>query len=510
MKKKIFNNSLLSLLLLFTVLTSCEKRLEEVAPPTALNRNLVLQDPNAARTLYHGIYASVRSFHTLLFQLGEMRSDIWADGFFTESQDGGLFNLYTHNINANIVPASNWGGIYGLIYRINTVIDLFPRAPLPDDERNRILAEMRGLRAYIYYVMVKTWGDVPLATEPLVQVGSLADLYRERSPASLVLSQIKEDIEQSLALFGNSNSFTDKRVYWNRVASLVLKADVFIWTATHLNGGPAELNIARQTLEEVVALEGSLLQLQANYADIFDPSRKTNNREIIFALNYEMNQANNTTYELFRVNVTAATALLFDPGTANERTVSAAYPLVTGGNRVGFSTTMLNRLNDPDDSRMQNTFKIMHRNNPPSYTPAGVILTKFIGRVQAGMQVYDNDYPIYRYADVLLLLAEAKIKLGMDPSTEINKIRQRAFGPGYTPFTNGSDDENMEALLEEDLREFIGEGKRWWSLRRAGDEWVFRNIRPQYLSAATRHKLLLPLSIATLNADPKLTQTPGY
>jgi starch-binding outer membrane protein, SusD/RagB family len=510
MKKNILYIKLFSLLLLLTTITSCEKKLEEVAPPTALNRNLVLQDANAARTLYHGIYATYRSYHTLFFLLGEMRSEIWADGFFTESQDAGLFNLYTHNISANVVPAPNWGALYGLIYRINTVIDLFPNAPLPDAERNRILAEMHGLRAYIYYVMLKTWGGVPLTTEPLVQVGSLADLYKERAPASAILSQVKEDINQSLTLFEGNNAFTPKRVYWNRVATLTLKGDVFIWSATHENGGVQDLNVARQALEEIVALEGNTLGLQDNYADIFDPTKKVNNKEIIFAINYEQNEANNTAYELFRVNVTAATSLVFNPGTPNQQTVSAAYPFVTGGNRVGFSTAMLNKLNDSADSRRLYTFRIMHRNTPPAYPAAGVMLTKFIGRVIAGMQVYDTDFPIYRYADVLLLLAEVKAKLNLDPSVEINKIRRRAYGPSFTPYVNGTVTENIEAILEEDLREFIGEGRRWWSLRRAGNEWVYKYIRPQYLSAATQHKLLLPITLATLNSDPKLTQTPGY
>lgn len=151
----------------------------------------------------------------------------------------------------------------------------------------------------------------------------------------------------------------------------------------------------------------------------------------------------------------------------------------------------------------------MYRNTTGNPT-AGTLLTKFFGRVDAGTQLYDNDFPIYRYADVLLLLAEAKAKAGADPSADINAIRARAYGTGYTPYINGNLDANMNAILDEYLREFMGEGKRWWALRRAGNAYVFAVVNPVYLPSTQAYKLLLPISISMLNSDPKLVQTPGY
>jgi hypothetical protein len=140
----------------------------------------------------------------------------------------------------------------------------------------------------------------------------------------------------------------------------------------------------------------------------------------------------------------------------------------------------------------------------------GVLLTKYLGTTAGTSQIYNNDFPIYRFADVLLLLAEAKAKLGEDPSAEINSIRLRGYGSGYTPYVNSSISANMNAILDEYLREFIGEGKRWWALRRAGDSYVFATLNPTYISATSTAKLLLPLSQSMLQADPLLTQTPGY
>src|SRR5690606_33737398 len=99
---------------------------------------------------------------------------------------------------------------------------------------------------------------------------------------------------------------------------------------------------------------------------------------------------------------------------------------------------------------------------------------------------------------------------GENPADEINAIRQRAYGAGYPVFTNGDEVQNMDAILEEYIREFIGEGKLWWALRRAGDDYVFDNINPAYLSESNAYKLLLPISRATLNSDPLLEQTDGY
>ena len=75
---------------LFSAMAGCKKELDEVGPQTTLDPNLILNDPGAANTLYHGVYASLRSYQSTLFILCEMRSDLWADDVFTESEDVGL------------------------------------------------------------------------------------------------------------------------------------------------------------------------------------------------------------------------------------------------------------------------------------------------------------------------------------------------------------------------------------------------------------------------------------
>lgn len=497
------------LFMLMLSILSCTKKLDEVVPQDTISKDQALKDPNAARTLYHGVYGRFRAFDATFFQLGEMRSDIWVDGLFTESVDGGLQNLYRHNISNLNVPFSGWAGFYNLIYNFNNVLKIIPQTPLPEAEKTRIQAEVFGLRAYVYYTMVRTWGAVPLNTEPIETMTNTAETYKRRTAADTIMIQVKADIEKSLQLFGSSNTIpVGKRVYWNRVASLLLKGDVYLWSGTHLGGGNTDYTTAKNALQEVRNLQGAALDLQANYADIFDPTKKTNNKEIIFAINYELQQAQMGVFGNFLVNSIQATTLSF--AQAATPTVSSVYPYVNGANRVGMSQPMINRLTAlPADQRITNSFRVMYSNASP-FATRGVFLTKYAGTTAGTSQIYNNDFPIYRYADVLLLLAEAKAKLGEDPSAEINAIRLRAYGAGYTPYVNGSVTVNMNAILEEYLREFIGEGKRWWALRRAGDSYVYANLNPVYFSPTSTAKFLLPLSQAMLTADPLLTQTPGY
>src|ERR1044071_6576851 len=162
-------------------LSSCKKKLEEVVPQDAISTQLALTDPNATQTLYIGVYARLRSFNSVLFNLGEMRSDIWSDGIFTESADPTSQQLYTHNISALNVPYANWAGFYNLIYNINNVIYVLPQSPVKDPDKSKWLAEMYGLRAYVYYTMLKTWGPVPLSTEPVATINNAAETYKARS-----------------------------------------------------------------------------------------------------------------------------------------------------------------------------------------------------------------------------------------------------------------------------------------------------------------------------------------
>jgi starch-binding outer membrane protein, SusD/RagB family len=493
--------------LMILVFISCKKQLEEVAPPGSINKSMVYNDTAAALTLYTGVYNAFRSYHYQLLELGEVRSEIWAGGLTRETPNADFLSLSTQDFNSTTIPIKNWGNFYSLIDKINTVIQILPQTKLYEKNRNKMMGEMYGLRAYVYYTLLMSWGGVPLTLTPVTKVSSLDELYRGRATENEVMNQIKNDLDKSIELFNNDATFSSKRIYWNLAASLVLKGDVYIWSGTNLGGGATDFTIARQVLEQVKSLPG--LALQSNYSDIFNPTKKVNNSEIIFSINFEKNQATQAAFNDFRINSTTSSTTYFDATGSTK--VSTVYPYLGGANRIGIAQDVATKLlSNTADKRISATFRPLYLKSGSTTSFAGTLLIKFVGREDAGTQLYDNDYPIYRYAEVLLLLAEAKTKLGLDPSAEINMIRQRAYGNGFALYMNASPDENMRAILEEELREFIGESKRWFALRRAGDKWVYQYINPQYLNQGVAYKLLLPVNIEMLNLDPKLVQNPGY
>lgn len=174
-------------------------------------------------------------------------------------------------------------------------------------------------------------------------------------------------------------------------------------------------------------------------------------------------------------------------------------------------------LDDKNDNRY-NTFIRLYTNDEGHYpyepsddTYKASVLKKFLGSIyDDGQRQNYNNVPLYRYADVVLMLAEAKNNLNEDPSAEINAIRQRAYGDNFEDyrFVNGDQASNRKAILDERFKEFVGEGKRWWDLVRAGEGLVFEEL--DALDASEAYKIYYSISQSMLANDDQLTQTDGY
>ncbi|HOM41037.1 MAG TPA: RagB/SusD family nutrient uptake outer membrane protein [Bacteroidales bacterium] len=488
------------LIIVVTVLTSCEKILE-LKPESSLGYGSFWNSEDGAKAAQVALHANLRNYYSNLWYLGEIRSDIWGGNTIETCFD---LEVIQQDISTTKVPsfAQNWAGFYTYLHLVNDIIKNVPDVPFTNEKnKNYLLGQAYGIRAFIYYTMLRTWGDVPIVLEPTTKI-DFDNLYIPRSPVSEVMKQIKGDIEKSLEYFGDDNTFlNNKRIYWSKAATLTLKGDVYIWSGTHMNGGNEDYITATQSLQSVIN-QTSTFQLLPKFADVFSYTNK-NNKEIIFALSYEIDQASN----IFG-NFTARKNDILNLYTRDGGTTTNI--VVNGGNRNGPSTELLTKWNDFDDTRNDATFIRLYK-NPNGTNYVASLLRKFWGTVNLGSQVMADDVPIYRFADVILLMAEAKNLLGEDPSYYINLIRQRAYGnkfPGHE-YVNGTKEQNIAVILDERLYEFIAEGKRWWDLRRAGDNWVFANNK--YLNPATdAYKLLYPLTRDMLGRNPLLTQTPGY
>ncbi|HUH46454.1 MAG TPA: RagB/SusD family nutrient uptake outer membrane protein [Arenibacter sp.] len=486
--------------------SSCESELD-LTSPSELTAQGFWTSEIGARTAHSGLYANLRSSAGNFWLLGEIRSDIWGGRTF---ESPNYESLIRSEFTVATAPFGGWAGIYTNIHRVNDFLVHVPNIDFINEaDKNHLMGQAYGLRAFYYYTLLKTWGDVPITLEPLGEINPAA-LARARSPQSEVMDLIKSDLTASLTAFGSDNSFFEgSKVYWSKAATLALKGDVYIWSGNLLGGGNADFTEAKTALEQIASLGTSL---EPSISDLWGIDNE-NNTEFIFALDYKQDEETNF-YNSLTGRSTEINPTFDDMGN------SMIDFVINGANRFGQSEKTILLLDDNNDSRKDATFIRLYVDDNggagyPTYDePAyfGSVFNKFLGRVDSSDRIFENNVPLYRYADVLLLLAEAKNLLEEDPSAEINLIRKRAYGANYDiavhGYTNGSQTDNANAILDERYKEFIGEGKRWWDLRRAGDSFVIDNI--SFLNPGDEYKLVLPITTDMIGRNPLLDQTFGY
>lgn len=471
------------------------------------------------RAAYTALFDRFRAYGSTFFYTGEMRADIWGGSRMLEAPVD--IQLLANQYSATTTFWTNWGNFYQMMHYLNDFITNAGAASFTREvDRSNMLAQAYGLRAFIYYRMLQVWGDVIITTEPVTgdKVGDLAALRRARSPKADVMAQVLADIEKSIELYnqaGVASTWSNSNVYWSKAATLTLKGDALLWKGQVLGGGSADFTAAKAALQEVVSMNKySLVDYNALWSN-------EANAEFIFALDYQKDQAthfysgnfyaravdlNGKYTQLGEVfSATLNPNLVFSGGNhhaPSDYTLKMLYG--TAGDKRSNTFALVFDATDATDATAQDLTTLTNTNNSKY---RGAILRKFWGRTDAGSRLADNNIPIYRYADVLLLLAEAKNQLGEDPSGEINQVRTRA---GLTTaYTNSTKLANKEAILEERLKEFVGEGKRWLDLVRAGDNLVFKYVTS--ISSAEAYRIYMPISTAMISADPELIkQTEGY
>jgi hypothetical protein len=496
--------------------TACRKQLD-LAPVSSVSDASFWKTPEQFDSFVAGIHTIFRN-NTASFQaLGEMRSDIFgtepgAGASFTGEATQGLERLWTQNLNLDNPGISTFGGFYTNINQINLLIlKLNSTSIVSAANKNYYLGIAYGMRAFYYYHLYRSWGNVVIQTDPTsgstIDIGNLAKVA---SPAADVMTLIKADIEKSLTAFGTDYSFRNNKGYWSKAATLMLKADVFLWTANR-GGGATDATTAKTALTDIQT-NVPAVTLLPNYANIF-PTTARGNAEIIFAIRAQLNEA----------NIGGSSAFVTSSFVPQSGLIANFYDSVavrrfnvTTDNWGGLLRAPVKistyRQFKSIDTRRAASIQAAWTLSGTTYTIAGCFTNKYAGEQNAGSRAIDNDFPIYRYADLLLMKAEAEILLGQDPSTEINLVRARAYGSNYNAatlgFPNQAIDANpKEALLQERLLEFIFEGKRWYDLRRFGDSYVFEHTT---LSSANAYALLWPIDRTSLTNNRLLVQTDGY
>ncbi|MFK8265551.1 RagB/SusD family nutrient uptake outer membrane protein [Capnocytophaga cynodegmi] len=474
-----------------------------------------------------GVHKQFRDNYVNYWKLGEARGGLFKKTSSSLGQSQDYSAIKSQNLTKdNTGGVDNWAGFYTHILNINHAISQLEKADyLSETDKRYLLGQVHGLRAWYYFWLYRTYGGVPInnATAVIDKVpDSSNELYLARSTPKQTLDFIKSEIKKSEDYFGDSIKLIKSQ--WSVYATKMLKAEVYLWSAkvTTKDQVPEATDLA--TAEEsllFVRNSGRNFSLLSSFESVFSNNNKEN-AEIIFTIPFVENEATNF-YNTFIYNPNDFTGR-FD---ANGVSITTNDPLnIASGagifrNEYEFS---LYQQFDAEDTRRDFTFYDFY--GTATLEQPGLALRKYLGSVNsAGVRIWVSDVPVYRYSEVLLMLAEVENKKGGDPSVYINEVRQRAYGRAYnasvhayrhTTFENGE-----LTILKERDKEFVAENKRWFDLLRlqdgSGNPLVFSPLA-NYVDSNTPildqtkegYKVLWPINKQVIDTDPQVEQTPGY
>lgn len=496
--------------------SSCRKTLE-LAPEDYYGDGNFWKNEAQVTNFMVGLHKQFRDNQFMFLRLGEMRGGGFSN---VDRQNTSLSELTIINqaIEETSAGVGSWAGFYNPILQLNLFIQKVEGADFLADKKDYLLGQAYAMRAYYYFHLLRTYGGVPLIVEAEVLNGNTdaVSLRKARASEAEVLAAIKADVNKSITLFGAAGTPADKS-QWNPQAALMLKGEVYLWSAKVYNT-TADLAEAKTALNAITGPS-----LQANFADVF---KNKNNGEIILAIRYHDGEAemgtgySNFLYSTFNFdNLHVKDSTTLAPTLSDPLNIASAPAQII--QRYAYTFELFQSY-DIADKRRNATFYDYYKT---SASGAGVVVTvrntalvKFLGEMNAAnRRVFTNDWPVYREADRLLMLAEITNAEGGDPSQYIQPIRDRAFANADpAPFVNGSKDANELAIFAERSKEFVYEGKRWYDIRRMkydNEPLVFISANHPYgvLDKATQgYKILWPVEAGIWTNDPLVDQTPGY
>lgn len=448
--------------------------------------------------------------------------------------DGGLWeNMYLHQWNANDLPLYNtWKYLYKVVVLSNkslSVIDTYGHL-LNEEQKNAYQAEIRAIRALFYYYIMDMYGRIPLVTS----YNEMQDEVRQ-SERSEVFRFIVNELQEVVASLpdehsnrmGNHYGRITAPVVHFLLAKLALNAEIYCdddWTdGIRPNGRDLffqvdgeQLNAWEACIRYCDKLAESGYVLEKDYSYNFAVHNE-NSSENIFTIPLDKNFYAAQFHYLFRSRHYNHGGAL---GGASENGTSATVSTVLA---YGYGT-------DHVDARFEKNFyagqvvvdgKIVNLDSgePLEYKPlelklnlTGSPYVKIAGARMAKYEVDrtshsdgrqpDNDIVLFRYADVLLMKAEAKVRNGEDGSLELNQVRGRVGMPDRNA--------TLENILEERLLELVWEGWRRQDLIRFGRFHQSYDQRIQLADETNGYTTVFPIPQKCIDLNPRLEQHVGY
>ncbi|MFT6335288.1 MAG: tetratricopeptide (TPR) repeat protein [Saprospiraceae bacterium] len=461
-----------TILLGITVLTSCSENLN-LSPITQKSATLFYSTEQEVEIGVNGAYAQLQSnglYGLDIIGVGEISGE---DSFEEiAANDGGRFGqLDDFSTNAgNDLVGDIWRESYEGIQRTNIVLNRIQEVDYENIEVkiNRI-GEMKFLRALLYFNLVRLFGDVPLVIQETTNPSEY--FGQGRSAASEVYAQIELDLEQAI------EELPIVKVAGRpaKGAAQALLADVLMNQGQYAESIPYFMNIVNSN--KYILVEST--------ADLFGTQNEGND-EILFEVQFASGVDGN--------NEGSPAAAQFRPSgtTANAK-----------GHNLPYSQFVT--LYADEDTRKSDYVGLDANANPFYFS------TKYEVS-QTGPSDSGSDYYVIRYADVLLKYAEALAETGRvsEAAILLDQVRNRA-GLANTDASNETQIKNAIAL--ERRFEFIGEGHRWFDLKRTNNAITVMNA--WFAAQGTGillngTNLLLPIPQSQIDTDPEIKQNTGY
>ncbi|WP_300603431.1 RagB/SusD family nutrient uptake outer membrane protein [Niabella sp.] len=396
-----------------------------------------------------------------------------------------------------------WQQHYYGINRANVAIDKIPGIEMDAPTKNRLINEARFIRGLLYFNLVRLFGDVPLILHNPSSTNT-EDVKVKRTAAEEVYTQVIADLTAATALPA-SYSGADKGRATSGAAWGIL-AKVYV---TRKAWG-----LARTTLEKVLTA-GTFTAATGTYGydlfpvfkDAFQKPTK-NGKEHLFSVQYESNLgARNVQNFLSSSNFNSFNAKSF-PGDVPDENLPKIFDDTDTRKAASFFTKMLNPATgqEVDFSPVTRYAKFIDFS-----------LNPITNQAQSGI-----NYPVLRYADVLLLYAEVLNEL-QGPVAEaykaLNIVRARAYGlyTGNGNYTDNSRDLSgldqagfRDAVFLERRKELVQEGNRWFDLVRKGT--LVEELKKISAKAGnvSEKNYRFPIPQIEIDLNNLLTQNPGY
>lgn len=400
-----------------------------------------------------------------------------------------------------------WKLMYAGLNRVNFVLENKDKTDFVGKEE--IIAEAYFLRAYYTFELVKFFGNVPLKTEERGGVLRNADerilpgdeFTLERvADIQTAYGLIAEDLKEAIPNLPVAQALPYEAT---KGAAQALLGKVLLYHGTYDN---AKFGEAATVLNQVISDDNYALTTGTDYTNMFEIEGE-NGTESVFEIQYSSVMAASWT------NINGSNGTYFPK--FNGPRSPFADDVFDAGWGFCLPSVELYDLFDATDARRDVTFYDL-RNDQDKYSPGrddtGLFNRKYMPRLEpkrAGSDPlnYDNNYRAIRYADVLLMAAEAEAQSG-GPNAEdyLNEVRARAYGDNSQDYTS-SEGSLLEAIYTERRKELAGEGHRFFDL-----------VRTKKAAAAienfTENKNeLFPIPLIELElaqAKERWGQNPGY